>query len=147
MTTTDKVLVVLLRVLGVVGLLGVVFVFMPVSWMAATHTWLGLGKMPTGPVVEYMARSLSAVSLLFGTLFLVLASDLERYRPLVRFLGAAFALMGPVAFGVDLTTGMPLWWSAFDLTAGVAVGAWLFYLACPVHPVAGPPDDAPPRSP
>ena len=29
-------------------------VFMPVSWMAATHRWLGLGEMPTGPIVEYL---------------------------------------------------------------------------------------------
>jgi hypothetical protein len=55
--------------------------------MAATHRWLGLGEMPTGPVVEYLARSLSAFYAVMGALCLVVAADLERYRPLVRFLG------------------------------------------------------------
>jgi hypothetical protein len=49
--------------------------------------------MPTGPVVEYLARSLSAFYALVGALCLVVAAALERYRPLVRFLGVAFALM------------------------------------------------------
>jgi hypothetical protein len=31
--------------------------FTPVSWMAATHRWLGLDEMSTGSVVDYLARS------------------------------------------------------------------------------------------
>jgi hypothetical protein len=58
-------------------------VFMPMSWMAATHRWLGLGEMPAGPIVEYLARSQSAFYALVGVLCLVMASDLDRYRPLV----------------------------------------------------------------
>ena len=58
MTKTDKALVILLRIVGVPALFAVVAVVMPTSWMAATHRWLELGKMPTGPVVEYLARSL-----------------------------------------------------------------------------------------
>ena len=57
MTKSDKVLVILLRFGGVIALFAVVAVVMPTSWMAATHRWLGLGEMPTGPVVEYLARS------------------------------------------------------------------------------------------
>ena len=52
MTRADKALVFLLRFVGVGALFALVAVFMPVSWMAATHRWLGLGEMPTGPVVE-----------------------------------------------------------------------------------------------
>jgi hypothetical protein len=52
MTKSDKVLVILLRIVGVSALFALVAVFMPVSWMAATHRWVGLGEMPTGPVVE-----------------------------------------------------------------------------------------------
>jgi hypothetical protein len=103
--------------------------------MAATHRWLGLGEeMPSGPVVEYLARSLSAFYALFSAICLLLASDLERYRPLVRFLGVLFALFGLVAFGIDLAAGMPWWWTAFEGPPGVPVGALLFFLVRPDHP-------------
>src|SRR5215468_5372863 len=80
MTKSDRALVLLLRIVGVGALFALVAVFMPVSWMAAAHRWLGLGEMPTGPVVEYLARSLSAFYALVGALCLVLTTDLERYR-------------------------------------------------------------------
>ena len=116
MTRADKALVILLRFVGVPALFALVAVVMPFSWMVATHRWLGIGEMPDGPVVEYLARSVSLFYALFGALCLVLASDLERYRPLVRFLGVAFALMSLVLLGVDLAAGMPWWWSASDLS-------------------------------
>jgi hypothetical protein len=133
MTKSDKALVLLLRLVGVPALFALIAVFKPVSWMAATHRWLGLGEMPTSPVVEYLARSLSAFYALVGALCLVLSTDLERYRPLVRFLGVAFALMSVVLLGVDLAAGMPWWWSAFEGPPRVGVGAMMFFLARPAH--------------
>jgi hypothetical protein len=107
MTKGDKVLVILFRyLLGIGSLFALIPVFMPVSWMAATHRWLGLGEMPTGPIVEYLARSLSAFYALVGALCLVMASDLDSYRPLVRFFGMCLALLGIVFTGVDLAAGM-----------------------------------------
>jgi hypothetical protein len=102
MTKSDKVLVIFFRYfLGIGSLFALVPVLMPMSWMAATHRWLGLGEMPTGPIVEYLARCLSAFYALVGALCLVMASDLEGYRPLVRVLGVAFALMSVVLLGVE----------------------------------------------
>ena len=147
MTRADKTLVILLRILGVTALFALVAVFMPVSWMAATHRWLGLGEMPTGPVVEYLARSLSAFYAIMGALCLVVAADLERYRPLVRFLGVAFALMSVVLLGVDLAAGMPWWWSASEGPGGVVFGALLFYLARPTHRAGCLPDKATTKNP
>jgi hypothetical protein len=137
MTKADKALVILLRLVGVPALFALVAVFMPVSWMAATHRWLGLGEMPTGPVVAYLARSLSAFYALMGALCLVVAADLERYRPLVRFLGVAFAVMGLIALGVDVAAGMPWWWSASEGPGGVVFGTLLFVLARPAHTKGG----------
>jgi hypothetical protein len=140
MTKADKVLVVLLRyLLGILGLFALVAVFMPLSWMAATHRWLGLGEMPTGPLVEYLARSLSAIYAVFGVLCLLVAADLNRCRPLVRFLGVALALIGVVLLGVDLAAGMPWWWTAFEGPPGVPVGALVFFLARSDHSNAGTP--------
>jgi hypothetical protein len=131
MTRRAKVLVVLLRVGGASGLLALVAVFMPLSWMAATHRWLGLGEMPTAPVVEYLARSLSAFYALLGFLLLVMSSDLERYRPMVRFLAVAIVLMSVVFTGVDWAAGMPWWWTAFEGPPGIVLGAGMLYLARP----------------
>ena len=119
----------LVRVLGVAFAL--LAVFMPSSWMAATHRWLGLGEMPTGPVVEYLARDLSAFYALVGALLLVMASDLERYRPLVRFFALAFIVLSILFTGVDLAAGMPWWWTASEGPGGVVFGALLFVLVRP----------------
>jgi hypothetical protein len=137
MTKSDRALVLLLRIVGVGSLFALVAVVMPTSWMVATHRWLGLGEMPTGPVVEYLARSLSAFYALFGAICLVLASDLERYRPLVRFLALAVVLMSLVVLGVDLAAGMPWWWSASEGPGGVVFGALLFVLARPAYSKGG----------
>src|SRR6516164_6179792 len=131
MKKSDKVLVFLLRLVGVGSLFALIPVLMPMSWMVATHRWLGLGEMPAGPVVEYLTRSLSAFYALVGALCLVMASDLERYRPLVRFLGVAFALMSLVLLGVDVAAGMPWWWSASEGPGGGVFGALLVVLALP----------------
>ena len=137
MTKSDRALVILLRFVGVGALFALVAVFMPSSWMAATHRWLGLGEMPTGPVVEYLARSLSAFYAIMGALCLVVAADLERYRQLVRFVGVAVALMSLVLLGVDVAAGMPWWWSASEGPGGVVFGALLFVLARPTHSKGG----------
>jgi hypothetical protein len=98
-----------------------------------THRWLGLGEMPTGPIVEYLARSLSAFYALVGALCLVMASDLDRYRPLVRFFGVCLALLGIVFTGVDLAAGMPWWWTALEGPGAMPIGALVYFLARPVH--------------
>jgi hypothetical protein len=147
MTRADRALVLLLRFVGVGSLFALGAVVMPFSWMAATHRWLGLGEMPTGPVVEYLARSLSAFYALAGALCLVVASDLGRYRPLVRFLGVAFALLSLALLGVDLAAGMPWWWSASEGPGGVVFGALLFVLARPAPQEGGPADAKTSRSP
>jgi hypothetical protein len=137
MTKSDKALVFLLRIVGVPALFALVAVFMPVSWMTATHRWLGLGEMPIAPIVEYLARSLSAFYAIMGALCLVLANDLERYQPLVRLLGVAFALMSLVLLGVDVAAGMPWWWSASEGPGGVLFGVVLFVLARPTYSKGG----------
>ena len=137
MTRADKGLVLLLRALGVGSLFALVPVFMPFSWMAATHRWLGLGELPAAPVVEYLARSVSAFYAVIGALCLLVAADLGRYRPLVRSLGVTFALLGLVFLRVDLAAGVPWWWSASEGPGGVVFGALLFVLARPADSKGG----------
>ena len=129
MTKDDGSLKLLLRIVGITTLLALPAVVMPKSWMASTHEWLGLGEFPTAPIVENLARSVSAFYAIFGAVCLVLANDLERYRPLVRFLGWVVALFGVVLIGIDLAAGMPLWWTASEGLSTLAFGALMFFLA------------------
>jgi hypothetical protein len=131
MTRSDRWLAILLRCLGGGSLFALLSVVMPFSWMVTIHRWLGLGEMPSGPVVEYLARSVSAFYALFGALFLLVASDLERYLPVVRFLGAALAVVGLILLGVDVAAAMPWWWSVFEGPLWVGFGALIFFLARP----------------
>ena len=104
---------------------------MPWSWMAATHRWLGLGELPSAPVVEYLARSISAFYAMFGALCLVVAADVERYRPVAWFLGAAQVAMGIAFVGIDLAAGMPSWWTAWEGPSEIGIGALFMFLARP----------------
>jgi hypothetical protein len=93
--------------------------------------------MTTGPVVDYLARDLSAFYALVGALLLVMAYDLERYRPLVRFFALAFIVLSILFMGVDLAAGMQWWWTASEGPGGVIFGALLVYLARPAHSKGG----------
>ena len=55
-----------LRISGAVSLFALIGVFMPYSWMNVTHQWLGMGTLPSEPIVGYLARSTSAFYTFFG---------------------------------------------------------------------------------
>ena len=122
MRKTDL-LVLVLRVLGISGLLAIVPVFMPFDSLTAIHRWLGLGEMPSGPVVGYLARSLSAFYALFSVLCLLLAHNADHYRALVRWTGALLAVLGLLLLGIDLAAGLPWWWTVAEGPFSIAVGA------------------------
>ena len=127
--TSTKVLKILLQIIGVIALFALIGVLMPLSWMTGTHRWLGLGEMPSDPIVEYLARSLSAFYAFIGVLCLIVAADLERYRSLVRRLGVLIAAFGVVQLGIDLTANFPLWWTASEGPLTIVFGVWIFFLA------------------
>jgi hypothetical protein len=127
----DVILVWMLRLLGVNGLLALGAVVMPTSWMASLHSWLGLGELPRAPIVEYLTRTASMLYALLGAIFLVLASDLDRYRPLLRRLGLLVIATSACILAIDLAAGMPWWWSAFEGPPGIALGVALHILSKP----------------
>jgi hypothetical protein len=101
----------LLRVMGSVELGAFVAVVMPRAWMESAHEWLGMGAMPEGAVVDFTIRQASFTYGLHGILLWLLSLDIERYRPLVVFTGVSYAVAGPVFLAIDVSAGLPLFWS------------------------------------
>jgi hypothetical protein len=116
---------VLLVVAGALSLLALPAVFLPVSWMDRTHRAIGLGPLPEGPVVEYLARSLSYFYAFFGGLCLLAAADVERYRGLIVYLAATHLALAALLVWVALSAGLPWYWPAVEAppAAGFGVAA------------------------
>lgn len=125
MTKQYRFLRLFLRVIGTAALLALVAVVMPYSWMNAVHEWLGMGTLPSEPIVGYLARSTSAFYALLGGLFWVASFDLHRHRMVLCYLGIVIVIFGTALFVVDLLERMPFWWTIgegpFNIVFGVVI--------------------------
>jgi hypothetical protein len=128
MNARERFLVLLLRLSGGVMLLAFVAVFLPTSWMAGTHRWLGLGEFPASSLVDYLARSASALYGIHGGLAVVLSLDVRRFAPVIVYVAWAGVIFGALMIGVDLTADMPLYWTLGEgplIMAESALTLWL----------------------
>ena len=114
---TEYWLALLLRVVGGVCLLALLPLWMPRGWIVAGHRWLGWGPFPERPVAEYLARSVSALSAFYGGLLVVLATDVRRYAPVIRYQAAAIMLLSVSGVVVGSWAGMPEWFLGGDSIA------------------------------
>ncbi len=105
---------IILRVLGVNSLFAVLFVAAPREWMRQIHEQLGMGTLPDAPVVWYLARSTSAFYAILGGLFLVLASDLDRHRRVITYIGVAITLFGLALGFIDHLERLPRLWAVWE---------------------------------
>ena len=128
MAIAERALMAILRVFGATGMLATVAVFMPRAWMAACHAWLGLGAFPEGPIVEYLARSLSALYAMVGGLAWLVAGDVRRYERVVTYVAVVLVAFGAVISAVDLRLGMPLYWTLGEGPPTVLLGAVMLAL-------------------
>lgn len=128
MKKTELALIVILRFVGVTGLFALPFVFLPFAWLQDIHRLLGLGEMPSGPVVDYLARSLSAFYALVAAAILYLSFTIDRHRDLIFFLGILSCLMGGLFLFIDLAAGMPLSWVLTEGPPTTATGALICWL-------------------
>jgi hypothetical protein len=103
-------------------------VFLPTSWMAAVHSWLGMGEFPAAPLTDYLARSVSALYGFHGVLLFIVSGDPVRCERIVLYLGVANVVFGLMLFGIDLHAGLPIWWTAFEGPPVVGLGVLLLYL-------------------
>lgn len=101
---------VFLRIYGVVAGLAILAVFMPRAWMAATHEMIGLGKFPDGAIVDYLARSVSALYAFHGGLLWILARDVRRYATIIAYVAVAGIAFSVFILALDVSLGLPVWW-------------------------------------
>ncbi|MCY2991824.1 MAG: hypothetical protein NTY19_28700 [Planctomycetota bacterium] len=124
----EKTLRLFLQAFAVLLLTALAPVVMPFAWMQATHRWLGLGELPTGPIIGYLARSLSLLYAFHGALLLAISFDVRRYLPLIRVFAVLGIVFGVSVLSLDWTVGLPLSWilseGPFIIPASVLV-LWL----------------------
>ena len=121
-------LVLVLRFGGVLLTLAFAAVFLPTSWMAVVHNWLGMGEFPAAPLTDYLARSVSALYGFHGVLLFIIAGDPVRYERIVLYLGVTNIVFGLMLFAIDLHAGLPLLWTAFEGPPVVGLGVLVLYL-------------------
>jgi hypothetical protein len=127
-STKERLLVLLLRSAGVVLLLAYAAVFLPVAWMAATHRWLGLGEFPVFPIVDYLTRSISILYGIKGGLYLLLSTDVRRYRPIIVYSAWAAIGFGLAMLVIDARADMPWTWTLGEGPCVILAGAALLVL-------------------
>lgn len=117
-----------LRLVGTASLLALPCALMPFSWMDATHRWLGLGSLPSEPIVPYLARSLSLFYAVLGGLLWTASFDLRRHRVILWYVGGAMLLLGLILCWVDLSAGLPTWWVLYEGPWDAMLGAIILLL-------------------
>lgn len=103
-----------MRVIGAVELLALGAVVMPTRWMGQIHQLMGLGEMPTGPLVEYLTRSASLLYALIGAMTFYLSFDVVGRRDVIAFLMKLMIVFGMAMLALDMWIGMPVMWTAFE---------------------------------
>ena len=125
----ERLLVWLLRIAGATEILAFIAVVMPRSWMQIANASVGLGEMPDGPLLMFMIRQASYTYGVHGLSLWLIATDVQRFRPFVVFNGIAFLIAAPVFVLIDLSSGMPLWWTVSDPLSCGFFGAALLLLS------------------
>ena len=124
----------LLRVDGGFQLLACLAVLLPRATMSSLNDGLGLAPLPTAPLVGYLARSLSALYALYGTMTMFISFDIERYLPLLRIWSITFTAFGFTLLCVDLAEGMPSGWTLAEGPFVIAFGLLIFGLQATLPP-------------
>ena len=107
----ERWLLLFLRLIGATSLFAFLASVMPASWIISISEELGFDPFPDSPLTFYLARNLSLLYGFVGATLLVIASDLPRYRPLVRYAAIGTLLFSGFQLVVDSMSGLPWWWT------------------------------------
>lgn len=113
----------LLRALAGICLTALFAALMPLSWISASHEWMGLGPFPEAPIAEYLARSTSALCAFYGGFVYILSRDPQRFLPVIKYQAAAMLALSIASMFLWLKLGMEAHWALLD-----GLGGWIFLL-------------------
>lgn len=128
MSRAELAIIGILRFIGIAGLFALVAVFLPISWMDAIHSFAGLGELPEGKIVGYLARSLSGFYTAFAAITLYISTDIRQFRGFVTLWGTLFLLMGCMLLGIDIVAGMPTLWTILEGPPTIVLGIAVLWL-------------------
>ena len=111
-----------LWIAGILCLLSVVGLFLPLSAFESIAGFFGVETLPDSPLVMYVTRTVSAMSVGIGVFFIILALNPMKYGVLVPFSGIAAILIGVVCFITGLAEGMPAAWFLGDTLSCAVLG-------------------------
>ena len=117
-----------LRFLAICELLIFSITFMPESWLASFHAWLGLGHVPSSVFLRYILRGATLCQGAIAATLWIMAPDVARYRPLVIATAVAPIAASPSFYVIDTLSGMPLAARIWDCTACFLAGVTLLML-------------------
>jgi len=117
-----------LRINGAITLTALVAVFMPLEWMAQTHNRLGMGPLPQAPIVEYLARTISAMYAIHGGLCFVLSTNVRRFGPVITYVATIEMLFAGLLLWIDAKAKMPALWIAMEAPTVIVVSGVILTL-------------------
>ncbi|MBI84514.1 MAG: hypothetical protein CMJ81_15070 [Planctomycetaceae bacterium] len=132
--TRERWLLIAVRVLGIFELFAIPFIFVPFAWMGEIHEHLGLGSIPEGRIVSYLARSLSGFYAINGVVLLYISFDLKYYWSLLKLFVAIFIVMGFTLTILDLSLGMPFSWTLSEGPVEILFGGLMWWLMKKIDP-------------
>ncbi len=134
MPRSSGLLVVVLRATAAFFLLAFVGAVLPESWMRAVYEWEDkLGPWPGGVLLLYLARTLSLSYGFYGLLALYMSFDVERYRPLIRFMALVSFPFAPAMFAVIWSAGLPTPWLVSEPVSILVISALWYAASRPIQ--------------
>ena len=130
-SSRERWLLLFLRLIGATSLFAFLASVMPAPWIISISEELGFDPFPDSPLTFYLARNLSLLYGFVGATLLVIASDLPRYRPLVRYAAIGTLLFSGFQLVVDSMSGLPWWWTLGESGSTLVGGLMLYWIQRP----------------
>ena len=127
-SSRDRWLLIFLRLIGATSLLAFFASVMPADWIIMISEELGFDPFPNSPLTFYLARNLSLLYGFVGATLLIIASDLGRYRPLVRYAAIGTLLFSGFQLVVDSMSALPWWWTWGESGSTLVGGIILYWM-------------------